>query len=214
MVILNHSMSKKPKSAFINQQNALLNIQTKISIIEEWIKNGIPQEIDSFGKPIQMSDGRKKLDFYPATLRQFNFWEYSKHCPGVMATLPPIWRNANDTLRRYPSLRDQVVSLLKELVKIGERESKAGNSTLAALRRKLAVTEARKSVVEAQFSGQRRQICDLQQAVKNLEAQMTASLDEAARINARLEAEVASLRSEKAELTQALMKIKPFKAVT
>lgn len=204
---------KKPKAAVLNQQNATLNIQTKISIIEAWINDGIPQKIDGSGNPVQTPSGKKELDFYPTSLRQFNFWERSKHCPAVIATLRPFWRNANDTLRRNSPLRDQVVSLLKQLVKRGERESKTEEPTVAALRRNLAVAETRKAVVEAHFSGQRKKIRELEQAVSNLEAKMHASLDEAAKANVQLQAEVASLRSEKAELAKALMTVKPFRAV-
>lgn len=207
------TVSKGPKAAVLNQEAALVNIRTKISIMEKWITAGVPVVIESSEPQIAASVENRELDFYPTSLRQFNFWESSKQCTAVMATLPPFGRNANDTLRKYPLLRNQVVSLLKELAKCTKRQSNTGEQTASALRRQLAVAEARKRVVEAQFSEQRRQIRDLKQAMKKLDDQMIASVDEAVRINILLQAEVATLRSEKAELAKALINVKPFHSV-
>lgn len=208
------SAPEKPKAAVLNQQAALVNIQTKISVIEKWITSGVPEIVDNSGEPVSLPNGKRKLDFYPTSLRQFNFWESSRQCTVVMATLPPFGRNANDTLRRYPSLRNQVISLLNELAKSIKRVSKTSEQSVSSLHRELAVTNARRLMVEAQFSDQRRQIRDLEKTVKELEKQMIASVEEAVKINVRLQAEVAALHSEKAELTKAMMNIIPFSAVT
>jgi hypothetical protein len=201
--------AEKPKAALINQQKALLNIQTKISVLEQWVKDGIPYACDEVGNAIELPGGASQIDYYPTSVRQFNFWERSKQCSAVAEKLPEFSRNANDTLRRHPGYQKQVESLISQLTRRAVRQNKKERApALAELRRQLEVAEARNGVLEVELVNIRSSLKRLESTVSRMEKQMDADLAEAAKLRSKSEAEIAGLRRENAELTKTLSKIK------
>lgn len=106
-----------------NKQDALKNILTKKDILMLWSKTSIPHA----------SNGR--LEFFPKTIRQFNAWDMSQNSPALKTALPPIARNANDTLRNYPSTRAEVSSAIAALVFMSSQKVSKGEK-LSALKQK------------------------------------------------------------------------------
>jgi hypothetical protein len=201
--------AEKPKAAVINQQKALLNIQTKISVLERWVKDGIPFACDEGGKTFELPGRASQLDYYPCSVRQFNFWERSKQCSAVAKKLPEFGRNANDTLRRHPGYQKQVESLISQLTRRAVRQNKKERApALAELRRQLEVEEARNGVLEVELVNMRSSLKQLDSKVSRLEKQMDADLAETVKLRSKSEAEIAGLRRENAELTKTLGKIK------
>jgi hypothetical protein len=201
--------AEKPKAALINQQKALLNIETKISVLERWVKDGIPYACDEGGEAIELPGGASQRDYYPSSVRQFNFWERSKQCHAVAEELPEFSRNANDTLRRHPGYQKQVQLLLSQLTRrVVHQNKKERVPALAELRRQLEVADARKGVLEVELVTMRSTLTQLESKVSRMERQMDADLAEAVKLQSKSESEIAELRRENAELTKTLRKIK------
>ena len=105
--------SRKPPVADVNKDNAKNNIVCKKNLLNGWAKNGIPIVPDDPSSP---SEAIGKLEYFPRTIRQFNFWDGSANSQSVRNGFPTISRNANDTLRRYPVLKGEVEDILDALI--------------------------------------------------------------------------------------------------
>lgn len=204
----------KPKAALVNQQNALQNIKTKIFILEQWVRDGVPYASGEDGKIIELPGGLSKIDYYPTSVRQFNFWERSKQCSTVADTLADFSRNANDTLRRHPAYRKQIESLISQITaRALQQEKKERVPALAELRRQLNVAETRNGVLEDELVNLRSSVRRLEAKVNLVQGQADADLEEAAKLRSKLETEIAKVRRENAELTKSLIKIKSIRGV-
>jgi len=204
----------KPKAALANQQNALQNIKTKISILEQWVKNGIPYASGQDEENIKLPRGPSKIDYYPTSLRQFNFWERSKQCSTVAETLEDFSRNANDTLRRHPAYRKQIELLISQLkARALQQEKKERAPALAELRRQLRLAEIRNGVLEDELVNLRSLVRRLDAKVNRVQGQADADLEEVAKLLSELETEIAEVRRENAELTRSLKKIRTIRGI-
>lgn len=84
----------------INKREALHNIMEKISILRKWSTQ---------------TESVSKDEYYPLTIRQFNNWDLSQNSEKVRQQFAATKRNANDTLRRYPDLREEIISLISSI---------------------------------------------------------------------------------------------------
>jgi hypothetical protein len=85
-----------------NKANAYNNMLTKISLLErlnEDLKNG---------------DGLD-LEHVPKTIRQFNQWHSKQALTDSTPASPVFSKNANDTLRKNPVLRQRAQNLIAEI---------------------------------------------------------------------------------------------------
>jgi len=202
----------RPKAALVNQQSARRNIETKISILERWVKDGVPYAYEESGKIIKLPGEANQMDYYPNSVRQFNFWERSKQCSAVAETLPDFSRNANDTLRRHPGYRKQVESLIGQVATRASQQAKKERvPALAELRRQLRVAETRNGVLEDGLVDLRSLVRKLEEKVKRMHGQAEMDLGETAKIRSKLETEIAELRRQNADLAKSLINIKSIR---
>jgi hypothetical protein len=87
----------------INKKEALLNIQKKTDILRDWSKGIYPHPLVSH-------------DYFPTTIRQFNHWDMSQNTQDLKCLYPTIKTNANDTLRSYPQLRNEIEQIISLLI--------------------------------------------------------------------------------------------------
>lgn len=110
---MNEKKPRKPAIAEINKTNAKQNIVRKKNVLDSWARNGIPY--------VPLDDSKKAVDcgtleFFPRTIRQFNFWDGSANSLSVRSSFPTLARNSNDTLRSYPALKSDVERVLDALL--------------------------------------------------------------------------------------------------
>lgn len=202
--------SRKPEIADINQLTAEKNILCKLNILEAWAKNGIPS-IHAVGSGIDKD--LSSLDYFPRSIRQFNFWDGSQNSLQLREGMPAIFRNANETLNSHKELRLRVALVLETLVIksisqanqlkplrikklttslelekklriVAETELVIMRENIRLLQRKISESQSSSAIIEREF----------QRLVKSLEKQIEDSKEELATLKAKL-AKVAPLKS-------------------
>jgi|GEM_PF-1250635 len=152
----------KPAIATLNEQSATGNLQTKIQILEGWVRDGIPLLRDEESTILIDEAGRNRLDFFPRTVRQFNFWDGTQNCATVRLGLAQFSVNANDTLRKRPDLRRAVEELICMLANAASTAIKTKREeTIVGLRRSLELEELRRQQLEYELIRHRRELQDL-----------------------------------------------------
>lgn len=94
----------------INKKEALLNIQKKIDILKNWSQGIYASPVTSY-------------DYFPTTIRQFNHWDMSQNGQDLKYLYPTIKTNANDTLRSYPQLRNELEQIISLLIQKSKQPS-------------------------------------------------------------------------------------------
>lgn len=148
--------------AQINKRAALNNIMVKISILRQW-----STQAKSFGKD----------EYYPLTIRQFNNWDMSQNSAETREMSAFIKRNANDTLRSYPDLRQEVVSLIS-LITLNTNKHISKSEKLTTLRQKICDLTAYIDTLEKYTAAQKNQLILMQEKHSAKISQLNNIIDE------------------------------------
>ena len=147
--------SRTPSIAMTNKSNARNNIVLKKNILDAWAKNGIPHVPV---EDVAASVAKVQLEHFPRTIRQFNFWDGSANSEQIRNVLPAITRNANDTLRLHPDLRNDVDEAINA---VKQREilqlSQVKFTKISNLQGQIAMEKRLRSIAERALVDVRRQ---------------------------------------------------------
>ncbi|WP_050470702.1 hypothetical protein [Herbaspirillum chlorophenolicum] len=202
---------RKPPVAETNKNNAKQNIVRKKNVLDAWAKNGIPFEAVDESNTKAVSGA---LDFFPRSIRQFNFWDGSENSEVVRSELPEIARNANDTLRSYPDLKSEVEKILDALI---AREILQKNQSKPIKVKKLLDTNALekklRSILENELVNLRRQQADDRKKYNGDVASLTGQITELKGIVHDLKSENQGLSQQVRNLKSQIAKVSPLKGV-
>ncbi len=203
--------SRKPAVADVNRDNARRNIVCKKNILEAWARNGIPQVL------VEESNQKgniEMLEYFPRSIRQFNFWDGTVNSQYVQSGFPTITRNANDTLRNHPVLREEVEMVIDALIAreaIQQNQSKPIRikklTDASALERKLrTILENDLANLRKQQGEERRRYIDEVASLRGQVAEMKAQVRHLKTENQGLSQQVRDLKGQ-------LVKVLPLKGV-
>ncbi len=185
-----------------NKLKALSRIESKIVLLDSWAATGVPDRPDGSGK-----------EFYPKSVRQFNFWDLTENSICVRERNPNCARSANDTLNQYPHLRAQIETLI---VAIRQREQ--GGVTklekIKALKERLTIHQEYSSVLERQLVILRLQSSDQETALRSEISRLQNILVEEKSLFSLLKKENGNLKRKVSELTATLKKVAPLRDVS
>ncbi len=183
----------------LNKQAALSNIILKKEILQSWCVS-LPH--DSTGK----------VEYFPATIRQFNAWDLSQNSELLRSSLPSINRNANDTLNNYPATRAElqcVIALLKNHAKKKVDKS----SRIVRLTDKIRDLEMYIHVLEEELITLRLEYNDWNQRTIASNEKYEALLSEFHDAQALAQKEKTNLNRQNAELKNALAKVSGLQVI-
>lgn len=184
-----------------NKELAKERIEAKLQVLEEWLQDGIPLNPETNLK-----------EFFPSSLRQFNFWDFSLNSEAAKFRYSRCGRTANDTLRQYPLLRSRAETLIFSLRR-KETEVVSKIERVGVLKKKNTILGEYVKLLEKQlvilrlkgYEDESRSTLELAR-LKNI-------LEEERSRYRRLEAESLRLREKVSELSGKLNKIIPMHEV-
>lgn len=202
--------SRKPKIADINKLSAEKNMLCKLHILEAWAKSGVPSVQQDHG----IGNCLSNLEYFPRSVRQFNFWDGSQNSLKLREAMPSIFRNANETLNSHKGLRLRVVAVLEALVSKSLSQAnqlkplriKKLTSNLDVEKRLRIVAETELVILRESMRLLQRQISESQSTSDNIEREFQ-------RLVKSLEIELEEVKGELATLKAHLAKIVPLRSV-
>lgn len=208
---MNEKKVRKPPVADINRNNAKQNIIRKKNVLDAWAKNGIPV-VATDKANTKTNSG--EIEFFPRSIRQFNFWDGSANSELARSDLPKIARNANDTLRSYPDLRREIEQTLDALI---AREILQKNQSKPIKVKKLldanVLEKKLRSILENELVNLRRQQADDRMRYNHEVASMTGQVTELKRLLRDLKSENQDLSQQVRNLKSQIAKVSPLKGV-
>ena len=148
--------------SLITKHEALNNIMEKILILRKWAT-----QTESFAKD----------EYYPLTIRQFNNWNMLQNSEKVREQSAAIKRNANDTLRRYPDLREEIASLISSItLNINKKTSKP--EKLTTLKQKIHDLKNYIDTLEKYTAAQKAQLVLMQEKHSSQISQLNNIINE------------------------------------
>ena len=203
--------ARKPSVADVNKENAKNNIIRKKNLLEAWANNGIPYV------PIQNTNQNKsigELEYFPRSIRQFNFWDGSANSTQIRSGFPAISRNANDTLRSHPSLKNLVELVLDGLI---ARETLQQNQSkpirIKKIRDSLAIEKKLRCIAEAELINVRKQQTEERRKYNDDKAASNSQIVELKKMVSELQRQNIDAVQEISGLKSRLMKVAPLKKV-
>lgn len=121
-----------------NKQAAIENIRNKLAILAHWKASGIPVRADGIA------------EYFPRTVRQFNSWDLSQNSEQVTDRYLLIRKNANDTLRNYPSTLTEVQTAISSLIALDKKPPRNAEK-IANLKRSTAELKSYLKVLEREL---------------------------------------------------------------
>lgn len=185
-----------------NKRLALGRIQAKLDLLESWASNGIPLNPES-----------GNLEYFPASLRQFNFWDLSSNSEAIRSEFSKCGRTANDTLKQYPHLRAQVDTLLLALKRKNTDRGTSRLDKIKCLKERISDFERYVSVIEHQLVVLRLQHADVERGLRSECSRVENVLREERKRNKKLTQDIEGLHAKVSELTCLLAKIAPIRRV-
>ncbi|MGF6397790.1 FtsZ-binding cell division protein ZapB [Pseudomonas frederiksbergensis] len=183
----------------INKQAALQNIILKKEILQTWTQS-IPLD----------SEGR--AEYYPNTIRQFNGWDLSQNSPVVRSFLPPIFRNANDTINNYPALRAEVQVTIALLAKTVHKTRDKGER-LKGLKREISELNNYIRALEEELISLRMEHSDWTQRTIASQEKYQALVDDFRSFRDSSGKEYEAIKNENCELKKKLTKVTGLRVV-
>lgn len=184
----------------INKQAAFRNMVLKKEIIQLWCVT-LPKTQSG------------ELEYFPTTIRQFNAWDLHQNSDCLRECLPVITKNANDTLRNYPSLRAEVqtaiTTLKRSISKANDKSSRP-----AKLAEKIRDLETYQHALEVELITLRLERADWLQRSVASDEKYKALLSEFHKAQALSLARYEEVVTRNAELQKLLSKVTGLKAVS
>lgn len=181
-----------------NKVLAKKRLEAKLRVLEEWAQGGVPVNPDTNIK-----------EFFPVSLRQFNFWDFSLNSASAKERYPDCGRTANDTLRQYPLLRASAETLISALRR-KDKEVVTKIERVGALKKKNSALEEYVSLLEKQLVILRLKGYEDESRLKLEAARLSNVLEEERSRYRKLEGEAVKLRVQLADLTRKLNKVVPM----
>ncbi|SMP77696.1 hypothetical protein [Noviherbaspirillum suwonense] len=203
--------SRTPSIAITNESNARNNIVLKKNILDAWAKNGIPHVPV---EDVAASVAELQLEYFPRTIRQFNFWDGSNNSEQIRNVLPAITRNANDTLRRHPNLRNDVDEAIDA---VKQREilqlSQVKFTKISNLRGQIAMEKKLRSILESALVDVRKQQKDDRRSYNDDIAGLSSQIAELKGLLDNLKIDNKEAHYLIASLKTKLVKVAPLKKI-
>lgn len=179
--------SRKPVVAFALEEKAKENLLRKLHYLHLIVH--------------ESKDGnRPHPRELPTSLRRFNAWEHQ-----VDDISQSFHRNANETLTRYPAIRDAALAILRIVKSATKPVTRPRDIGLKRAREQVKLHLAIRQIAEAELLQARSEISDLRRAIDGLEAQNRSIIDETIKIRKEFEETLQKLR----EQNSALLKQRP-----
>lgn len=187
------------------------DIDVKVSLITDWISNGIPWLRASDGSYVLDSVGEKMLVAFPSDIKSFAEWNgpvpWSEAKGGTDATLAPVARSTiSQKTSEYQLLRAELKKLFKDL------EARAISQVERA--NKVSIIAGLQSEIDFKEKVIRQQEQDVIRLRREADAAKKAlgdEQDERHRESEEFNRHISELEATKAELLAALSKVSPLR---
>jgi hypothetical protein len=197
----------------VSKQAAQEAIDRKLSLLNDWIEQGIPYRMDEDGHVLLDSRDRKVLEFFPTSLRQFKLWDGSQNSPRLQAELPLLTVTGNDTLSKRPASAEQAARLIAALRLCAENQQESGSATTARkLQQALKMAQHTIGLRVAELREQQRQLRQMKREHAQLRAKYEGDNAELRKNLNLTAAELSQEQQRNAKLTKLLAKVSPLRA--
>lgn len=170
-----------------NKQAAIENIRNKLAILSHWKADGIPVRADG------------PTEYFPRTIRQFNGWDLSQNSRHIAERYLSIKKNANDTLRNYPSTLAEVQTAISSLITLDKRPPK-NVERIAILKRSAAELKTYTKVLERELITHRLEKSDWNHELLLMQNKYESILNELHLAKAKSDKDLASAFQQVSEL--------------
>ena len=193
----------------ISRSASRANIELKLTVLEGWLKAGIPWVCDDSGQPQRDAEGELKLEWFPTSLATFSAWTSEQNCAFVRRSLPAFRTCSRETLYKdyNGDLHVRVVTTTKALSQRSTLQKEQSNKT-THLRKLKADAAYLRALTEVQAS----QIVQMRQRHSKVEIELRKEQRARKENNALLTAQLAQRDSRIAELTATVASIAPLHA--
>ncbi|KLD64397.1 hypothetical protein [Dyella japonica] len=208
-------MNRPLHQSAVSKLAAQANIERKLTILRDWVTNGIPCRVDEQGH--RLLDGKEQavLEFFPTSVRQFKAWDGSQHAPALQARLPVITATGNDTLAKRPALETQVKQVIAALRQRARLQRDATrHSRVRQLEEELRVARTVIALRVAEVREQQRALRRLQRDHERLQAQCEGDAAEFRRLHGELTDALEKERCRNAQLAAQWAKVRPLRKAT
>ncbi|MDR6586364.1 hypothetical protein [Herbaspirillum frisingense] len=202
---------RRPSIAALNKSNAKNNIVRKKNILDAWARNGIPHVA---AHNVEPGMAAFQLEYFPRTIRQFNFWDGSANSEQMRNELPTFTRNANDTLRGYPDLKNsvgEVIDAVKQRAIV--QQSRCKETKISSLLSQKMMEKKLRLIAERELVNVRKQQKEERRSYNDETAGLNSQLAELRRQIEKLRTENKDANHQIAGLKVKLAKVAPLKKV-
>ena len=214
--------SKTPLAAIEKQKISNAKIKHKVSVMTQFINNGIPYLRDNKGEYIKNDKGHRLLDYFPGSLSAVAKWSTENHCPynisniKELSELETFDRNKVSDKSRKGAARLQeslqsLIDKLKERSLLQKDQEKI--SEIAKLKAENKLLLLQNSALKKSFMEDRKyadeitaKLNELTEDFNNIENELREKIEKLTKENTEL-----SLQS--AKLTKTLNKVTPMRKI-
>jgi hypothetical protein len=208
-------MIKPLHQSMVSKLAAQANIERKLTILRDWVANGIPCRVDEQGHRLLDAKEQTLLEFFPTSVRQFKVWNGSQNTPALQACLPVIAATGNDTLAKRPVLEAQVKQVITALRKRARVQRDATRQTrVRQLEEELRIARTVIALRVAEVREQQRVLRRLQRDHERLQAQRDGDAAEFRRLHGELTEALEKERRQHAQLAAQWAKVRPLRKAT
>lgn len=194
----------------IELEAAQTAIRVKISILEEWLKEGniIPWLSDDQGVPIRDIKGELQIDFYPDCVSAFCTWNGTQNSKHTSSSMPHFTSTNRGTLdgEKYGQLKISVDLVCAALRAKAEAQLLKANKTnqIDELEAQVRFWKELSQKQETDIAQLRERYANTEIMLRNKERAIQNAADEHCRV-------VADLEARNAELGASISKLVPLK---
>lgn len=203
-------MNKKLHASEQQKIASRSNIETKISILNNWSKQALPWRTDEEGNLLRDRNGDKVVEWFPRNASQFCHWDGSQCSPGTQQTLPDLYKISRSTFYRdyNEDLKHNAENLFEVLVTLeGKMASSASSaSEIEKLKKDLSYW---RTVAKAEADT----VLTILKKLNEVEKKYLRSERVRKNNEEQLKMQISELRAEKAALDKVLAKISPMKSI-
>lgn len=204
-------MSPKAHRSQVLKAAAQENIEHKLTILKNWLRDGIPFVEDGVGNKLLDAKERKVLEYFPSSLRQFKLWDGTQNSPRLRALLPSFSVTGNDTLSKRPASVEQVERVTRALKLRAEQQMNEGrHSILRKLENELDIAKSTIELRVSELRTQQRQIRNLKSENNRLRQEQDGHVSELRRLLDQSEEALAQERQRNADLSAIISKVSPI----
>ena len=191
----------------IAKQKAASAITNKLSVLENWLINGIPWKTVSEGVFERDDSGERVLDYFPTNIFQFGNWDGKKNSAlTIMEASAVIYTNRSTLYCSNKVQLEKIENVCKELVAKAAKQVKTANKTNAikGLNVDVEYLEKLTNVQANELTAASLELNAVQTEFRKLSRELL-------NLRQRYDDETQQLKERNAELTATLNKLTPLR---